>query len=385
MNVIIVGGGASGLIASITAREQGNNVTLLEKNNKVLEKLAITGNGRANISNDTVSVSQYNGDDKFLTDVLADYTVDDVKDFFLKIGLVTTNLGEYIYPYSLKATTVVDALRTYAQKIGVKIKTGNDVQSIKKENNTFYVDCGYVYECEKLIIATGGQSYANTGSTGDGYKFARGLGHTVTSLSPGLVPLCVDDAITKASGVRVNCTINYNNTIEAGQLQITTYGISGIAVFNISSTINVGESITIDFVSDYSASQIVSYWSKLSAEAFTAKALLETFFDKKLVGVFLEKANINPNEILDQKQIETLAKLIKNYELTISDKLGYDKAQVTVGGVDTSQVDSQTMESLIVPNLYFAGEVLDVDGKCGGFNLHFAWASGYKAGLLQNK
>ena len=383
MKVIVIGGGASGLIAAITAKECGHNVTILEKNKKLLEKVSITGNGRANLSNANINPDNYTGDRDLVKNVLSKYSVDFIKDYFLKLGLITTTINDCIYPYSQQATSLVDVLRNKATKVGVVIKTDNEVRSVSKVQNQFVVDTGYDYKCDKLIIATGGRSYESTGSTGDGYVFAKALGHNIVHTEPGLVPLVVDDVITKAAGVRVNCSISYNNKSEVGQLQITNYGISGIIVFNISNIIKDGESVSIDFVPEYSTEDVEKYLSELSSNNVTALNCLDAFFNKKLSNVFLNKCNIKADVVMDENQIREISNTIKNYQLSVERKLGYYKAQITVGGVDASEINHDTLQSNLVEGLYFAGEVLNVNGICGGFNLHFAWASGHRAGLLK--
>lgn len=259
MNVIVIGGGASGLVAAITAKEKGDEVTLLEKENKVGRKLQMTGNGHCNMAHtDIVAEDYYNDSDpqsSFVSDVLDAFSFKRFTNFFKKIGVITKNEDGYIYPSSMQASTVVNALRNYAEQIGVKIKTNNEVKGIEFKDNTYFVDCGYVYECEKLIVASGGLSYTNIDSPKNVLASLEKLGLEVSELEPALTALVSESNITKASGVRVNAKIKLFDgedldISEYGQVQITDYGISGIPVFNISRFAKVGNEVHIDFVND---------------------------------------------------------------------------------------------------------------------------------------
>ena len=374
MKVIIIGGGASGLFAAITAREEGYDVTLLEKNKKIGEKLLLTGNGRANVSNESLSVEHFYGDKEFVNSVLCQFDLEDLKKHFLEMGLIITSNNGYYYPNSFQAQSLVNVLRNYASKIGVKIKTDNEVKAITKDEK-FGVDCGYVYQADKVIIATGGCSYSSTGSTGDGYEWAKSLGHTIVEPTPALVPINCKTALTKASGVRANVAITYNNYTENGQLQITNYGLSGIPIFNISRRVKSGDELVIDFAPDYSFDDLYIYFSELDKNGMNKIDILCSLLNTKLAAVIIDEYG--------DKNLKDLVYIIKNYKVSIKSKLDFDRAQVTAGGVLTSEVDSSTMQSKLIPGLYFAGEVLDIDGMCGGYNLHFAWATGHIAGQLK--
>ena len=390
MNVIVIGGGASGLVAAITAKEKGDEVTLLEKENKVGRKLQMTGNGHCNMAHtDIVAEDYYNDSDpqsSFVSDVLDSFSFKRFTNFFKKIGVITKNEDGYIYPSSMQASTVVNALRNYAEQIGVKIKTNNEVKGIEFKDNTYFVDCGYVYECEKLIVASGGLSYTNIDSPKNVLASLEKLGLEVSELEPALTALVSESNITKASGVRVNAKIKLFDgedldISEYGQVQITDYGISGIPVFNISRFAKVGDEVHIDFVNDTDKEDLINDLNVLlSTNALGIYNLLCGLLNDKLAALIVEELGVEKEADVTPEILEQAVDLIKDYEVVISGKRDFDFAQVTKGGVSTKCIDSKTMQVIGHDNLYLCGELIDVDSKCGGYNLYFAWATGYIAG-----
>ncbi len=390
MNVIVIGGGASGLVAAITAKEKGDEVTLLEKENKVGRKLQMTGNGHCNMAHtDIVAEDYYNDSDpqsSFVSDVLDAFSFKRFTNFFKKIGVITKNEDGYIYPSSMQASTVVNALRNYAEQIGVKIKTNNEVKGIEFKDNTYFVDCGYVYECEKLIVASGGLSYTNIDSPKNVLASLEKLGLEVSELEPALTALVSESNITKASGVRVNAKIKLFDgedidISEYGQIQITDYGISGIPVFNISRFAKVGDEVHIDFVNDTDKEDLINDLNVLlSTNALGIYNLLCGLLNDKLAALIVEELGVEKEADVTPEILEQAVDLIKDYVVVISGKRDFDFAQVTKGGVSTKCIDSKTMQVIGHDNLYLCGELIDVDSKCGGYNLYFAWATGYIAG-----
>lgn len=390
MNVIVIGGGASGLVAAITAKEKDDEVTLLEKENKVGRKLQMTGNGHCNMAHtDIVAEDYYNDSDpqsSFVSDVLDAFSFKRFTNFFKKIGVITKNEDGYIYPSSMQASTVVNALRNYVEQIGVKIKTNNEVKGIEFKDNTYFVDCGYVYECEKLIVASGGLSYTNIDSPKNVLASLEKLGLVVSELEPALTALVSESNITKASGVRVNAKIKLFDgedldISEYGQVQITDYGISGIPVFNISRFAKVGDKVYIDFVNDTDKEDLINDLNVLlSTNALGIYNLLCGLLNDKLAALIVEELGVEKEANVTPEILEQAVDLIKDYEVVISGKRDFDFAQVTKGGVSTKCIDSKTMQVIGHDNLYLCGELIDVDSKCGGYNLYFAWATGYIAG-----
>ena len=390
MDVIVIGAGASGLVAAIRSKENGHDVTILEKENKVGRKLLMTGNGRCNMAHSNITTGDYYDDNddsnSFISDVLNRFSYDEFKQFFNKIGIITKDENGYIYPSSLQASSVVNALRNYAENIGVKIKTNNDVKGIKYEKDTYYVDCGYVYECERLIVASGGLSYTNIESPMNIFDSLKKMDLEVTKLEPALTALICESNITKASGVRVNAEIKLyddNNLIlsEYGQVQITDYGISGIPVFNISRFVKTGNEIKIDFVNDIDKEDLINDLNiLLSTNGMNIYNLLCGLLNDKLASLIVDELNVSKEDSVTNELLEKAVELIKNYRIIVKGKRDFDFAQITKGGVSTTCIDSQTMQVKDYKNLYLCGELIDIDSKCGGYNLFFAWATGFIAG-----
>ncbi len=390
MNVIVIGAGASGLVASIRAKEKGDEVTLLEKENKVGRKLLMTGNGHCNMAHVGIVPEDYYDDtdssNDFVSDVLDSFSFKRFTNFFKKIGVITKNEDGYIYPSSMQATTVVNALRNYAESIGVKIKTNNEVNKIDYKDGIYFVDCGYVYECEKLIVASGGLSYTNIDSPKNVLASLEQMGLKIDNLEPALTALISESNITKASGVRVNAKIKLFDeekliTEEFGQVQITDYGISGIPVFNISRFAKAGNEVHIDFVNDTDKEDLINDLNVLlSTNNLGIYNLLCGLLNDKLAALIVDELDVHKDADVTQDILENAVNLIKDYEVVITGKRDFDFAQVTKGGVSTDCIDSKTMRVKGHDNLYLCGELIDVDSRCGGYNLYFAWATGFIAG-----
>ncbi len=384
MSVIVIGAGASGLVAAITAKESGEEVTLLEKNEKVGAKLLMTGNGHCNMAHTNISADDYYDDNdkenSLAKSVLEQFSFDDFTSFFNKIGIITKNENGYIYPNSMQASSVVNALRNYAEKIGVKIKTNNKVKAIIKNDSTYSVDCGYKYECDKLIIATGGLSYTDISTPTNIFNSLKDMDFKVTDLKPALTALVCESNITSASGVRVDCTITLEDMglSESGQLQITDYGISGIPVFNISRFVDENDIISIDFASDYTVQSLKDQFQSISNK--NCYELLCSLLNDKLANLFINEIDLKKDSEVTSEVLDKIVSTIKDYKVKVLKRRGFDFAQVTQGGVSTESIDVKTLESLNNKNLYLCGEAIDIDSKCGGYNLFFAWATGYIAG-----
>lgn len=390
MNVIVIGAGASGLVASICAKEKGNEVTLLEKENKVGRKILMTGNGHCNMAHTDIIPDDYyddsNSSNGFISEVLNGFSFKRFINFFKKIGVITKNEDGYIYPSSMQATTVVNALRNYAESIGVKIKTNNEVKKIEYIDGIYFVDCGYVYECEKLIVGSGGLSYTNINSPKNILASLEQMNIKVNDLEPALTALISESNITKASGVRVNAKIKLFDgeqliTSEYGQVQITDYGISGIPVFNISRFVKEGNTVHIDFVNDTDRDDLINDLNVLlSTNNFSIYNLLCSLLNDKLAALIVDELEVDKNADVTVNLLEKAVDLIKDYDVVITGKRDFDYAQVTKGGVSTECIDPKTMRVKEHDNLYLCGELIDIDSKCGGYNLYFAWATGYIAG-----
>ncbi len=395
----VIGGGAAGFMAAVTAKENGLDIIILERKDRVLKKVLATGNGRCNYTNINAGVSNYYGEDReFAQDVLEIFSPYNTVDFFEKLGIVhKVEENGKVYPYSGQASAVVDALRFEAQRLEIPVYANFDVSRIKYENSLFKIfsnDGNKIITCKKLIIAAGGCSYPELGSNGSGYRLAEMMGHKSTELKPALVQLKTEKASVKGlHGIKVNAKITayYKgkdlNSSE-GELLFTDYGISGPVVFNLSYLTALYDDLTFraDLMPDYNIRDIEKLLTvrKENLSHLTMEDFLVGMINKKLGQLLLKRSGIEklslPVEKLTDERIAKIAFLIKNYDIKILETTGFRNAQVTAGGVKTDGINSKTMESKKVKNLYFAGEVLDIFGDCGGYNLQWAWSSGYIAG-----
>ena len=397
MKIVVVGCGASGIVASIFSKNKNNDVIVLEKNSKPMKKLLLTGNGKCNYFNDDFSFEHYCSNSKFLNTFINDENKDRILDFFDSIGVVPRVRNGYYYPNSNQAYSVYNSLLKEASIRGVEIMYDTTVLNIVKKDKFIISTNNGVFECDKVIISTGGKSYSKTGSCGDGYSFGSSLGHSVTDIYPGLVQLVSPDKFIKdLSGVRSEVCVSLlcdESAIksEVGEIQFTDYGISGICVLNLSNYvgkfINKGVSVRVNFFNSFNINDISSmidfidfYNKKVSNRSITE--LLEGYLNYKIVNTILKLCSIDSNrswDSLSSFEKNKLCESLVSFNINIVDTKGYDNAQVTVGGISLSDIDNN-FESKLVPGLFFTGEVLDVTGDCGGYNLGFAFLSGMIAG-----
>ena len=389
MRIIVIGGGASGIVASIFAKRDNNEVIVLEKNNKCLKKLLITGNGKCNYFNDDFSFEHYYSDSNNLS-FINDSNKRKVLDFFSSIGVVPRVKNGYYYPNSNQSYSVHNSLIKEASLRGVEIKSGVKVLNIVKKSNSFIVstDNGD-FICDKVIISTGGKSYPKTGSEGDGYLFGKSLGHRIVPVVPSLVGLVSNDKFIKPlSGVRCDACVSLNSKSEIGEVQFTDYGLSGICVFNLSNiasrlgNCSVKINFLYNFVSDFDS--FCKLFDSVNGSVLNRSIgeLLEGYLNYNIVNVILKMSGIDFscswNDLGNKKRI--LFDNLVSFNVDIVGTRGFDVAQVSLGGISLDDIDVNTFESKIVPGLYFTGEVMDVTGDCGGYNLGFAFLSGMIAG-----
>ncbi len=383
--VVITGAGASGMMAAIMAARNGAAVTVLEQNEKPGKKICATGNGKCNFSNLVMPEDAYRGTHpEFVKDAFAQFSVKDTVEFFKELGIFPLDRNGYLYPRSNQAQSVVDVLCMEASHLGVKIKTNEQVTAIEtaKNGKKFQVlTKGWHYEADALILANGSKASSISGSDGSGYELAKKMGHRIIPVYPALTALkCKGPAFKTWAGVRtegkVSLFINGKfHKSERGELQLTEYGISGIPVFQISTyairAVHEGEKaeLRVDFLPELTEEE--------TRELLHARKKACPYKNEKelLVGLFPEKLS---KVLTSQKH---LLSAIKEFPLEVQDGMSFSQAQVCSGGVDTSQVNTHTMESKLCRNLYFAGELLDIDGTCGGYNLQWAWSSGAAAGI----
>ena len=385
-NIAIIGAGASGLITSIFLAKQNFNVTIYEKNNKVGKKLLATGNGRCNITNTTLSLNNYysNSDIKLINKILHTFNFQKCKQFFNNIGIEFTE-GENgrIYPMSQTSSSVVDALEYLALQNNVTINLNNEITNIDCINNNFIIDN---HNYNKLIISTGSIAMPKLGSTDSGYKFAKQFKHDVLEPFPSLVQLISSNKnLDMISGVKIQGSVN-NKT---GDILFTKYGISGSTILEISREVSeklnftTTVKLTIDTIPYISKNKIIEILLQ-RVKILGDKDIyswLDGILNKKLARYILENSHISNNikyaKFLNRKEILKIVHTMKNLEFNIIDTKGFDSCEVCAGGIDLAQIDLNTMESRKQKNLFFTGEAIDVDGDCGGYNLHWAWASGY--------
>lgn len=394
MKVAIIGAGASGLVASIFAARNKNKVYVFEKNTDAGKKLLLTGNGRCNYGNIDHDLKHYNSSNKELIgDIINDENVDKVMGFFKSIGIISKNKNGYLYPYSEKSSSIKSALLSEAKVNGVNFIFNTDVKEIKKKDDGFLVNNEYF---DKVIIATGSKCFPKTGSTGFGYEIAKSFNHSIVPVNPSLVQLVSDIKILdslagKRCSVKVIHSENERITKEEeGEIQFTNYGISGICVFNISRNIRLGlnkgykESVIINFV-PWLEGNIITYLDERNKmlKMRNITELCDGFLDYTIVFALLKYLNINPNKSWDElssNEKKEFASSLRAFIVPINDTMGFDNAQTCSGGIPLSEINLKTMESLKVKGLYFTGELLDIDGDCGGYNLTNAWITGMLAG-----
>ena len=396
--IAVIGGGASGLMAAITAKKSGKEVIILERKDRILKKVLITGNGRCNITNVNANISNYFGKNiSSVENILNRFTPHDTMDFFNELGIVCNeeNRGK-VYPLSGQASSVVDALRFEAEKLGIKIETEFYVRKIEKDGFKFkiYSEDKKKIEAGRVILAAGGQSYPELGSNGSGFELAKELGHSVTKLSPSIVQLKTEKYQVKGlQGIKTDVAVtaygdNKKICTYDGELLFTDYGISGNVVFNISFVMPLYKNVEfeIDFMEKFDYNEL--YEMLKERKRILSHLTMENYFNgmiNKKLGQFLSKVSgieklSKPVKDLNDSDIRKLCTVLKKYRVKILETTGFKNAQVTAGGVLLDEVNTETLESKIVKGLYFSGEVLDVYGECGGFNLQWAWASGYIAG-----
>jgi len=389
LDIAIIGAGASGLISSIFLLEQKFNITIFEKNNKVGKKLLATGNGRCNISNENIHLSNFHtsGDKTLLKQVFHNFDFHKCKNFFNSIGVeLIVSDNKRVYPMSQNSSSIVDSLEFKASNSGAKINLSSEITSIKYEKNKFILNEKFIFD--KVIIATGSIAMPKLGSSDSGYKFAKGFGHNIIKPFASLVQLVSDTKeLDIISGVKIDGIVNNIR----GDILFTKYGISGSAILDISRDISKklqyekNIKLFIDVLPQFNKNKLTQMLTK-RAETLEDKDIdiwLDGIINKKLSRYIIKKSNINNSikyaKFLNKKDILKIVHTLKNLQFNIIGTKGFDYCEVCAGGVDLSQINLNTMESKIKKDLYFTGEVLDVDGDCGGYNLHFAWASAYLA------
>ena len=399
-NIVIVGGGASGMMAAIAAAKAGaKSITVLEQKDRVGKKILSTGNGKCNFTNEYMNEDCFRGDNTdIVADVLKQFGFEDTIRFFEELGILWKSKNGYVYPISEQATAILDILRFELKKYDVCIQTDTKVLAIKKQQDNFVIETnGECLTADAVILATGGKAASKLGSDGSGYQLAKQLGHHISEVVPALVQLHGNgDYFKQVAGVRTHASVHLlvdceEVACDTGELQLTDYGISGIPVFQISRFASKAlarkknVAVEIDFMPQQSEDDFVQYMTerKVKHANKTAEEFCVGVFHKKLSIMLLKQSGISLNtKIADvkNKQFFEFLHLCKHFQVDITKTNSFEQAQVCAGGVKTTEICSETMESLYVPGLYLVGELLDIDGICGGYNLQWAWATGYIAG-----
>ena len=401
MLIAIIGGGASGMAAALAAAEcPGAQVVLLERQARLGRKLQATGNGRCNLTNLHALQGGYHGDaPAFHEYALGCFPPEETLQWFRKMGLYTVaEESGRVYPYSDQANSVVDVLRFALEKPNIRVELGCEVAKVKKTPLGFHLEWAEgSLDCDRLIVACGGLAGTKLGGSMSGYQLLRSLGHRCTRLRPNLVQVKTGWAgVVSLKGVRANCRarILHNGALvrqSVGELQFTECGLSGPVMFELSRDVcqEKGSWVCrLDFLPEMDEKTLLEELQRRRNTQLSAAELFTGILHNRLGRVLSQAAGIStgsPIAALDDCQLQEAARLAKQFDAALTEPLGMDSAQVTAGGIVTAEFDPATMESKLVRGLYVCGEVLDVDGDCGGYNLQWAWSSGRLAGSSAGK
>lgn len=395
-DLIIIGGGACGVATAIKAKDLNINVAILDGNDRICKKLLTTGNGRCNITNENYTLERFHSENKnFFNEILTKYDLKSTLNFLNSLGIYTCTLESgKMYPLSLQASSVIDIFRFNLIEREIPMYMENKVISISKmKDDSFEIKTNNdSYSCKKVMLCTGGKSYTKLGSDGSGYKLAKSLGHSLVTPTPGIVQLKLQyDRLKALSGVKFtsDCSISINGELikkEFGEILFTDYGISGPPILQLSRIASRGllnkDNVTIDVnLTNSTYDHIIDFLEGHFA-TFSHRSInnnLVGIINKKLIPIVLKEAGIydihTPTYAIEYENRFKLYKLLTSWKFKVIDTNSFENAQVTIGGIDTKEVNPSTLESYIIKGLYFGGEILDVDGDCGGFNLQWCWSS----------
>lgn len=398
-DLAVIGAGASGCIAAIEASKK-NKTILIEGNHKIGKKIYATGNGKCNYTNNKITLENYHGKNvNFAQYALNEFNNKKTIEYFKNAGIISKSIEDRIYPITEESASVVETLEFLLLENNVDLFLGYKILDIEIANNIFIVSSQHKkIKAKKIIISTGGKSSPNHGSDGSMFKIVEKLGHKTTILKPALVQLETNNKFSKeVKGVRIkgNISIKHKNKIiadDTGEIMFTDYGLSGIPVMQVShythEYLDKSEKIyaVIDFFPEIDNDELekIIFNRKKRLENRKIKDFLKGMIHSKLINMILIKSGIkNHNSLtkkITKKDIISLSKNLKELSFFITKTKSWKNSQVTFGGIDTSEINEKTMESKIIKNLYFAGEIIDISGDCGGYNLQWAWSSGYIAG-----
>lgn len=400
MKIAVIGGGAAGMMAAITAREYGAEVTIYEHMPRLGKKILLTGSGKCNISNEDTDLIHYHSTDENLTlvkNVFSHVSPQNMLDKLNELGLIYKSKRGYIYPYSEQASSVLDVLRFAVRDKDINVFTETDIKELVVKEGlkpAIRISDNSTYSFDKIIIATGSCAYKKTGSDGSGYELSRKIGHKIIKPISALTYLeCEENFFASVAGIRTAAKVTLEGKSETGELQLTKTGISGINVFNLSylaaKSLDKGKKVSavIDFWPDIESDDLNSLLISRcrNNKSKTLEELFTGIFHKNLGLLIIKESGIcrKHNDLIYELSKEEIGKIshkIKNFEVTVKGCGGFDNSQVICGGIDTLQINEQ-LESKLNTGVFFAGEIIDVNGDCGGYNLTFAFASGMYAAM----
>ena len=395
--IVIIGGGSSGVLAAIFAKNDNNKVTILERNSTLLKKLLMTGNGKCNYYNEDQNIKNYHSQNTdILEKIITKKNTDAVINYFNNLGVVPKIKNGYYYPFSNQAVTIKNVLENEINRLGINVIYSALVEDIKKDKDKFIIKYNSnQITCDNVVLAVGSKAYPKTGSDGCGYKFLSRFNHNIIKPLPALVQLeCSFKYANDWAGVRTDVAVSVieNGKLiasEEGEIQLTDYGVSGICIFNLSHYVTRGldegknEEIEINFVpfiKDDVSEWLKKHSSKLKVNL---KNILEGILNYKLVNIILRRANLDGEysfSDLSDWDIKRLANALSKFKLTVTGTKSFDFSQVCNGGLKLEEINPNTFESLKVKGLYITGELLDINGNCGGYNLTNCFISGMRAG-----
>lgn len=392
MNIIIIGAGPAGMVAAINAKNENNNVILIEKNDRVGKKLLATGNGRCNYTNLNLSEDNYSSP-SFVKETIDEFSNEDLINYFSLLGLESTTDGNRVYPITLKANSVLNILIYWLDKKGIDIRSNTEVKEIKRNKNGFDVITSHdKIEADIVIAAFGGKSMPASGSDGKSFEILKKLGLKITELKPALTQVKLESKYLKhLSGTKVlgkaklfkkNKEIDERN----GEILFTNYGISGPPILDLSVNISEGNFIEVPLINNVDENTVDKLYSRYyMLEDFSLEEYLMGIVDKKFIHYIIDYLNLDKNTAMNMISMADFQKIIEillKSKFKVIGTTGFKNSQVTRGGVDLSEVNNYDYSSKKFKNLYIIGEALNIDGDCGGYNLHFAFASGYRLGKI---
>lgn len=384
-DTIVIGGGPAGMMAAISSSFYGQKTLLLEKNKKLGKKLAGTGGGRCNVTNNgnlDDLMAGIPGNSRFLFSVFSQFDNYDIINFFTENGvkLKVEDHGR-VFPATDKSRTIIEALEQKMKELGATIKTQTEVVSVKKNEDCFIIKSSKcIWSCDRLIVTTGGKSYPSTGSTGFGYEIARHFKHTITELEAAESPLLTDFPHKDLQGISLqDVTLSYDKHVITHDLLFTHFGLSGPAALRLSSFVKGGETIYLDLLPQMSKQDLADFLEENREKSL--KNALKASLPERLAEFFVQGFPEKVKQLTDRERNQ-LIRSIKALKISVTGKMSLAKSFVTKGGVSLKEINPKTLESKLVPGLHFAGEVLDINAHTGGFNITVALCTGWVAGSM---